>query len=80
MKELMMVVLSTGNYQLYVNFYYKVLGRPKEAQALTEELTMRLLYLTMSSQENIRIVRRVIEAFNTGDTSNVHDFVSPDYL
>ncbi len=34
----------------------------------------------MSSQENIRIVRRVIEAFNTGDTSNVHDFVSPDYL
>ena len=34
----------------------------------------------MSSQENIRTVRQVIEAFNTGDTSNVHDFVSPDYL
>lgn len=34
----------------------------------------------MSSLENIRTVRRVIEAFNTGDTSNVHDFVSPDYL
>ncbi|HEY7081078.1 MAG TPA: ester cyclase [Nitrososphaeraceae archaeon] len=34
----------------------------------------------MSSQENIKIVRRAIEAFNTGDTSNVHEFVSSKYL
>ena len=34
----------------------------------------------MSSQENIKTVRRAIEAFNTGDTSGVHDFISPDYV
>jgi steroid delta-isomerase-like uncharacterized protein len=34
----------------------------------------------MSSQENINTVRRAIEAVNTGDTSSVHDFVSPDYV
>jgi nogalonic acid methyl ester cyclase / aklanonic acid methyl ester cyclase len=34
----------------------------------------------MSVQENIKIVRRAIEAFNTGDISNVHQFISPDYI
>lgn len=34
----------------------------------------------MSSQENIRTVRRAIEAFNTGVTSNVHEFVSSEYI
>src|ERR671919_272762 len=34
----------------------------------------------MSSQENIRTVRRAIEAFNTGDTSDVDDFVSSEYI
>ena len=34
----------------------------------------------MSSQQNVKTVRRAIEAFNTGDTSNVHDFVSSDYV
>lgn len=34
----------------------------------------------MSSQENIRTVRRAMEAFNTGDTSNVHEFVSSEYI
>jgi nogalonic acid methyl ester cyclase/aklanonic acid methyl ester cyclase len=34
----------------------------------------------MSPEENIKIVRRAIEAFNTGDTSNVHQFISPEYI
>lgn len=34
----------------------------------------------MSCQENINTVRRAVEAFNTGDTSKVHDFVSSEYL
>ena len=34
----------------------------------------------MATQENIKIVRRVIEAVNTGDTSNVLEFISPDYV
>jgi predicted ester cyclase len=34
----------------------------------------------MSFRENIKTVRRAIEAFNTGDTSNVYDFVSSDYV
>jgi hypothetical protein len=34
----------------------------------------------MSSQENIKTVRRAIEAFNTGDTSSVHEFISPNYV
>ena len=34
----------------------------------------------MSSQENIKIVRRAMEAFNTGDTTNVHEFISSEYL
>ncbi|HET6640622.1 MAG TPA: ester cyclase [Nitrososphaeraceae archaeon] len=34
----------------------------------------------MSSQENIKTVRRAIEAFNMGDTSSVHEFISPDYV
>ena len=34
----------------------------------------------MSPQENFKTVRRAIEAFNTGDASNVHEFISPEYI
>jgi hypothetical protein len=34
----------------------------------------------MSTQQNIKTVRRAIEAFNTGDTNNVHEFISPEYV
>ena len=34
----------------------------------------------MSTEENINLVRRVFEAFNTGDTNKVHEFISDDYI
>jgi steroid delta-isomerase-like uncharacterized protein len=34
----------------------------------------------MSIHENIKAVRRAIEAFNTGDTSKVYEFISADYV
>jgi uncharacterized protein (TIGR02246 family) len=34
----------------------------------------------MSIQENIKLIRLAIEAFNTGDTSKVHEFISPKYF
>jgi len=34
----------------------------------------------MSPQENIKIVRRAIKAFNTGNTSNVPEFINPEYI
>jgi ketosteroid isomerase-like protein len=34
----------------------------------------------MSVQENSEIVRRAFEAFNTGDMSKVHEFISDDYI
>lgn len=34
----------------------------------------------MSSQENINAVRRTIKAFNTGNTNNVHEFISSEYI
>lgn len=34
----------------------------------------------MSTEQNINLVRRVFEAFNTGDTSTVHEFISDDYI
>jgi predicted ester cyclase len=34
----------------------------------------------MSTQQNIKNVRRAIKAFNTGDTNNVHEFISPEYI
>ena len=34
----------------------------------------------MSTEENINLVRRVFEAFNTGDTSKVREFISDDYI
>src|SRR5919109_2103421 len=34
----------------------------------------------MSTEENINLVRRVFEAFNTGDTSKVSEFISDDYI
>jgi steroid delta-isomerase-like uncharacterized protein len=34
----------------------------------------------MSIQENIKAVRHAIEAFNTGDTNKVHEFISADYV
>lgn len=34
----------------------------------------------MSLEENIKLVRRAIEAFNTGDTSRVHEFIGDDYI
>ena len=36
--------------------------------------------IDMSVEENIKIVRRAIEAFNTGNTNNADQFVSPDYV
>jgi hypothetical protein len=34
----------------------------------------------MSIEENIKLVRRAFEAFNTGDTSKVPEFISDDYV
>jgi steroid delta-isomerase-like uncharacterized protein len=34
----------------------------------------------MSSQEYIKTVRRAIEAFNTGNITNVHEIISSDYI
>lgn len=34
----------------------------------------------MSVQENIKVVRRAIEAFDTRDTSKIHEFISVDYI
>jgi nogalonic acid methyl ester cyclase/aklanonic acid methyl ester cyclase len=34
----------------------------------------------MSRQQNIKTVRRAIEAFNTGDTNSVQEFISPEYI
>ena len=34
----------------------------------------------MSTEENINIIRRAIEAFNTGDISKVSEFISEDYI
>jgi steroid delta-isomerase-like uncharacterized protein len=34
----------------------------------------------MSPQEHIKTVRRAIEAFNTGDITNVHEIISSDYI
>src|SRR5919198_1845807 len=33
-----------------------------------------------STEQNIRIVRQALEAFNTGDTTRVHEFISPQYF
>ena len=33
-----------------------------------------------TTEENIRIVRQVFEAFNTGNTSKVNEFISPQYF
>lgn len=33
-----------------------------------------------SIDQNIRIVRQALEAFNTGDTSKVQEFISPQYF
>jgi nogalonic acid methyl ester cyclase / aklanonic acid methyl ester cyclase len=34
----------------------------------------------MSPQDYIKTVRRAIEAFNTGDITNVHEIISSDYI
>ena len=34
----------------------------------------------MSPQEHIKTVRRAIEAFNTGNITNVHEIISSDYI
>ena len=31
-------------------------------------------------EENVRIVRQVFEAFNSGDVNRVHEFISPQYF
>lgn len=35
---------------------------------------------TQQAEENVRIARRIIEAFSTGDLSKVDEFVSPEYF
>ena len=55
---------------------------------LIKTQTYQLFYLCiksdqkkdMSMQENIKVVRRAIETFNTGDTSKIHEFISVDYI
>lgn len=32
------------------------------------------------NKKNIQIIRRANEAYNTGDTSKVHEFISPEYF
>ncbi|HEY8522660.1 MAG TPA: hypothetical protein VIL14_02770 [Nitrososphaeraceae archaeon] len=39
-----------------------------------------VLVTDVSPEENIKIVGRAIEAFNTGNTSDVHLFIGPDYI
>ena len=34
----------------------------------------------MSGTENVTVVRRLIEAFNTGDIANIDKLVAPEYL
>jgi ketosteroid isomerase-like protein len=34
----------------------------------------------IKEEPNIRIVRQVFEALNSGDTSRIHDYISPDYF
>ena len=36
--------------------------------------------ITNRAEENLRIVRQAFEATNTGDTSRVHEFISPHYF
>jgi hypothetical protein len=52
--------------QTYQFFYLKI-----HKQQLEED---------MSVQENIKVVRRAIEAFNTCDTRKIHEFISVDYI
>lgn len=33
-----------------------------------------------STEDNIKIVRRAMDAFNTGDISSVSEFISPEYI
>ena len=55
---------------------------------LIKTQTYQLFYLCIKSdqkkdvsmQENIKVVRRAIEAFNTDDTSKIHEFISADYI
>jgi hypothetical protein len=55
---------------------------------LIKTQTYQLFYLCiksdqkkdMSTQENIKVVRCAIEAFNTVDTSKIHEFISADYI
>ena len=35
---------------------------------------------TTTEENNIKLARQVIEAFNTGDVSNVSKFISPNYI
>jgi hypothetical protein len=55
---------------------------------LIKTQTYQLFYLCIKSdqkkdvsvQEYIKVVRRAIEAFNTDDTSKIHEFISADYI
>jgi predicted ester cyclase len=35
---------------------------------------------TQQAEENVRMVRRMIQVFNTGDVSKVNEFVGPEYF
>jgi nogalonic acid methyl ester cyclase/aklanonic acid methyl ester cyclase len=35
---------------------------------------------TNTAEENIRVVRRALEAVNTGDTNKIHEVISPKYF
>jgi hypothetical protein len=34
----------------------------------------------IKEEANIRIVRQTLEALNSGDTSRIHEYISPDYF
>jgi ketosteroid isomerase-like protein len=34
----------------------------------------------IKEEANIRIVRQALEALNSGDTSRIHEYISPDYF
>ena len=41
---------------------------------------MKHNYFVLSKEKNIQLVRQVFKAFNTGDTSNLSEFISPRYF
>jgi ketosteroid isomerase-like protein len=75
------VLLLTFYYFKTINHLVKLeKNTSTKHERKQEDIRSQVKRTETKEETNIRVVRRALEALNTGDVSRVHEFLSPEYF